>query len=133
MRSSITRSGGNHRMSNVVKHNGTVYLAGQVAERPGDITDQTREVLGEVEQVLLAHGSSKENILSCQIFLADIRLFHEMNAVWDQWVPQGHAPARATLEARLARTEKLIEVCVVAAVASGLPLSDNDQRLGTSS
>lgn len=119
MGTSIIRIGGNHRLSEVVKHNGTVYLAGQVADKTDvGITQQTQEVLGMVEQLLLAHGSSKEHILSCQIFLADMRLFQAMNAVWDQWVPQGHAPARATLEARLASPEKLIEVCVIAAVAA---------------
>lgn len=119
MTTSITRSGGNHRMSNVVQHNGTLYLAGQVAEKTDvGITEQTREVLGKVESILLAHGSSKERMLSCQIFLSDIRFFQAMNAVWDQWVPKEHAPARATLEAKLASPEKLIEVCVIAATGA---------------
>lgn len=119
MAMNITRTGGNHRMSNVVQHNGTLYLAGQVADRTDvGITQQTQEVLGKVESILLAHGSSKERILSCQIYLSDIRFFQAMNAVWDQWVAKEHAPARATLEARLASPEKLIEVCVIAAVAA---------------
>jgi len=115
----ITRFGGNHRMSNVVKHGGTLYLAGQVAEKvDAGIAGQTQEVLSKVEGILREHGSSKQHILFCQIFLSDMRLFKGMNEVWDQWVVQGHAPARATVQASLASPEKLIEVCVTAAVAT---------------
>lgn len=115
--STITRSGGNHRMSNVVRHENTLYLAGQVAEKVDvGISEQTAEVLGKVDRILAEHGSSKERILSCQIYLADMRHFSEMNVVWDKWVAAGNAPARATVEARLASPAKLIEVCVIAAV-----------------
>lgn len=113
----IVRIGGNHRMSNVVRFQNILYLAGQVPSKvDAGISEQTLEVLGEVESVLRANGSRKENILSAQIFLTDIRHFQAMNEVWDQWVAPGHAPARATVEARLASPGKLIEVCVVAAV-----------------
>lgn len=116
--SNITRTGGNHRMSNVVRHENTLYLAGQVADDvSAGISGQTQEVLEKVSRILEAHGSSKSHILSCQIYLSDIRYFAEMNAVWDQWVDPANAPARATLEARLASPAKFIEVCVVAAVA----------------
>ena len=115
----ITRSGGNHRMSNVVRHENTLYLAGQVADKVDvGISEQTEEVLNKVDRILAEHGSSKERILSCQIYLSDMRLFSEMNAIWDKWVAAGHAPARATVEARLARPAKLIEVCVIAAVGA---------------
>ncbi|NMG46128.1 RidA family protein [Aromatoleum toluvorans] len=116
--SEITRIGGNHRMSNVVRFQNVLYLAGQVPDKAdAPFADQTREVLGKVENVLNANGSRKENILSAQIFITDMRHFQTMNEVWDQWVPDGHAPARATVEARLASPGKLIEVCVIAAVA----------------
>ena len=115
----ITRSGGNHRMSNVVRHENTLYLAGQVADKVDvGISEQTEEVLNKVDRILAEHGSSKERILSCQIYLSDMRLFSEMNAIWDKWVAAGHAPARATVEARLASPAKLIEVCVIAAVGA---------------
>lgn len=111
----ITRTGGNHRMSQVVRHDNTLYLAGQVADKVDvGIGGQTEEVLAKIDRLLAAHGSHKERILSCQIYLADMRHFAEMNAVWDQWVTPGHAPARATLEARLASPARLIEICVVA-------------------
>jgi enamine deaminase RidA (YjgF/YER057c/UK114 family) len=53
----------------------------------------------------------------CQIFLADIKDMAAMNMVWDAWVPAGHAPPRATVQAQLARPELLIEVVVTAALA----------------
>ena len=115
----ITRIGGNHRMSQVVRHDNTLYLAGQVADKVDvGISGQTEEVLAKIDRLLAEHGSHKERILSCQIYLADIRHFAEMNVVWDQWVAAGHAPARATLEARLASPAKLIEICVVASASA---------------
>ena len=114
--SDITRIGIGPRMSEAVLHNGTAYLAGQVG-RPGDsVADQTRTCLAEVDRILAAAGTDKTRILSAQIWLADISTFAEMNAVWDQWVPQGHTPARATGESKLAAPEYKVEVIVVAAL-----------------
>lgn len=114
--SSIERVGVGHRLSNVVKFNGVIYLAGQVPDKIDvGFAEQTQEVLEKVERLLKEHGSSKKRILSCQIFLSDIRFITTMNEVWDTWVPVGNAPARATVEAKLANPQKLIEVCVVAA------------------
>ena len=115
--SQITRIGIGKRMSEAVVHNGTVYVAGQVGT-PGDsVADQTRSCLAEVDRILALAGSDKTKILSAQIWLADISTFADMNAVWDEWVPQGHTPARATGESKLAAPAYLVEVIVVAAVA----------------
>ena len=103
------------RMSQIVKHNGTVYLAGQVGNAESDIADQTRECLEKVEALLETAGSNKEQILQAVIWLADISDFAEMNSVWDAWVPEGHAPARACGEAKLARAELKVEIIVTAA------------------
>ena len=104
------------RMSEAVIHNGVVYLAGQVGN-PGDsVTDQTREVLAQVDRLLAEAGTDKTRILKAQIWLADIADFAEMNAVWDAWVPQGHCPARATGEAKLATPDYKVEVIVTAAL-----------------
>ena len=104
-----------NRMSMVVVHNGTVYLAGQVGKPGESVTDQTREVLAQVDRLLAEAGTDKTRILSAQIWLADMADFAEMNAVWDAWVPQGHTPARATGEAKLATPDYKVEVIVVAA------------------
>jgi len=105
------------RMCEAAIHNGTVYLAGQIAEDASqDIEGQMREVLGHVDRLLGEAGSDKSCILMCQIFLSDLAHFDGMNAVWDEWVAQGHTPPRATVEARLANPAWLVEVCVTAAL-----------------
>ncbi len=111
----ITRFGTGPRMSEAVAYNGMIWVAGQVGN-PGDsVADQTRTCLAEVDRILAAAGSDKTRILSAQIWLADMADFAEMNSVWDQWVPQGHTPARATGEAKLAAPEYRVEIIVTAA------------------
>lgn len=116
MNGDIKRFGIGARMSEGVSYNGIIWLAGQVGN-PGDsVADQTRTCLAEVDRILAAAGTDKTRILSAQIWLADIGTFAEMNAVWDQWVPQGHTPARATGEAKLATPDYKVEVIVTAAL-----------------
>lgn len=104
------------RMSRIVKHNGTIYLCGQVcADASKDITEQTQTMLDKVESLLAQAGSSKEHMLSATIYLKTMDDFAQMNAVWDAWVPEGHAPARACVEAAMARDVLLVEISVVAA------------------
>lgn len=98
--------------------NGVVYLAGQVPEdATQDIAGQTREVLGHVDRLLGEAGSDKSRILMCQIYLADMKDFEAMNAVWNEWVAPGNSPPRATVQAALAKAGWRIEVVVVAATA----------------
>lgn len=105
------------RLSEASIHNGTVYLAGQVADDPTeDIRGQTRAVLGMVDKLLAEAGSDRTRILMCQIYLADMADFDAMNEVWDAWVPTGNAPPRATVQAALAKPGWKIEVVVTAAV-----------------
>ena len=92
------------------------WLAGQVAADPtADITGQAKSVLAQIDALLAGIGSDKTRILSATIYLPDIKDFAAMNAVWDAWVPQGHTPARATVEAKLASPAYRIEIQVVAA------------------
>jgi enamine deaminase RidA (YjgF/YER057c/UK114 family) len=105
------------RLSEIAIHNDTVYLAGQIAEdTAADIVGQTREVLAHVDRLLAEAGSDKTCILMCQIFISDMAHFPGMNSVWDEWVPQGHTPPRATVEAKLANPACLVEICVTAAL-----------------
>ena len=105
------------RLSEMAVHNGTVYLAGQVPDdATQDIRGQTRQVLAMVDALLARAGSDKTRILMTQIFLADLADFPGMNEIWDAWVPAGHAPPRATVQAALAKKEWRIEVVVTAAV-----------------
>ena len=99
------------RMSQVVVHGNTVYLAGQVADDPSaDVAGQTRQVLASIDKLLAAAGSDKTRIVSATIYLAHIGTFAQMNSEWDAWVPQGHTPARATVEAKLAAPDSLLAV-----------------------
>lgn len=104
------------RLSEAAIAGGTVYLAGQVPENgpDADIEGQTREVLGHIDRLLAEAGSSKQHLLSVQIYLKDITEIGRMNAVWDAWVAPGQAPPRATVQAALADPRWRIEVVVVA-------------------
>lgn len=105
------------RMSEMAVYNGTVYLAGQIADdATQDIAGQTQQVLAAVDALLARAGTDKSKILMAQIFLVDLADFDGMNAVWDAWVPAGHTPPRATVQARLAKPGWKIEVVVTAAV-----------------
>ncbi|MCP4187783.1 MAG: RidA family protein [Gammaproteobacteria bacterium] len=113
---SITRKHSNQRMSQLVIHGETVYLAGQVAkDSTSNITEQTKQVLDKVDALLAEAGSDKSKVLSAQIWIANIGHFAAMNEVWDSWVAEGNAPARACIEARLASPDLLVEVGIVAA------------------
>lgn len=105
------------RMSEMAVHDGTVYLAGQVAaDDTLDIAGQTRQVLTAIDALLARAGTDKTKILRAQIFLADIGDFPAMNLVWDQWVVPGHTPPRATVQAALARPGWKVEIVITAAL-----------------
>lgn len=103
-------------MSRIVKHNGTIYLCGQVCkDAEQGIKEQTKSMLEKVDALLEQAGSDRNHILSATIYIKDMKYFSEMNEVWDNWVAEGHAPARACVEAAMAREALLVEISVVAA------------------
>ena len=107
------------RLSEMAVHNGTVYLAGQVAEDEAlDIAGQTRQVLAAIDKLLHRAGTDKRYILMAQIYLADLADYDGMNVAWDAWVPADCAPPRATVQAALARPGWRIEVVVTAAIVN---------------
>ncbi len=113
----IQRHNVGKRISEIVVHNGTAYLAGEVPDDTSkDITGQTREVLAKIDRLLAQVGSDKTKILSAQVFIADMGEFAGMNAAWDAWVAPGNAPARATIEAKLANPAYKVEIMCVAAL-----------------
>ena len=113
---SIQRFHVGKRLSEMAVHNNTIYLAGQVADDPShDITGQAQQVLASIDRLLAEAGSDKTKILSATIYITDMAEFPAMNAVWDSWVPQGHTPPRATVEAKLARPAFKVEIQVIAA------------------
>ena len=106
------------RMSQAVVHGNVVYLAGQVSQDKSATTvgAQAKAILGQIDNLLAEAGTSKQNLLSATIWLTDMARFAEMNEVWDKWVAPGSTPARATVEARLAGPQYLIEIAVIAAI-----------------
>ncbi len=112
----IKRYEGTGRMSRAVVHNKTIYLCGQTAGNDVfDVKKQTAAVLLKIEDLLSKYGSDKNQILSATIYLKDIALFKDMNEVWDAWVENGHEPARACVEAKMAVDNILVEISIVAA------------------
>jgi enamine deaminase RidA (YjgF/YER057c/UK114 family) len=105
------------RMSQVVVHGDSVYLAGVVASQAAgeSVTKQMEEVLSIIDSHLAKAGSDKSKLLSATIYLTDMKTYPEMNAVWDGWVSSGNTPARATVEAKLAAPRYNVEVMVTAA------------------
>ena len=112
----ITRIRPGPRMSAAVVHGNTVYLAGHVSnDRSLGVRGQTEQILARIDAALAEAGSDRARILSAQIWLADIATFDQMNAAWEAWIAPGAAPARATVEARLASPDYLVEIAVIAA------------------
>ena len=105
------------RMSRAVVHGDTVYLAGLTAEKNvgKSVGEQTEEILVRIDALLKQSGTDKSKLLQATVWLQDIRTVDEMNKVWDAWVPQGCAPARACIEARLQSPAKMVEIRVTAA------------------
>jgi len=113
----IQRHNVGKRLSEIVVHGNTVYLAGEVPDdEKKDIVGQTQEVLAKIDKLLAKVGSDKTKILSAQIFLPDMKDFAAMNAVWEKWVVAGQTPARATVEAKLANPAYKVEIMCVAAL-----------------
>ena len=107
------------RMSEAVIHNGMAYLAGFVADeaKGKSVREQTADILAQIDATLKKAGTSKSNIVKCNIWLTDMGTFAQMNDAWDAWVPVGATPARATVESpRLAAPGYDVEIMVEAAV-----------------
>ena len=115
---SLTRKHSGPRMSQIVVHGNTVYLAGQVAqEAPGaSVADQTRDILQRIDQYLAEAGTDKSKALAATIWLTDMDTFAEMNEAWDGWIDPANPPVRACVESRLAAPQFTVEIMVTAAV-----------------
>jgi enamine deaminase RidA (YjgF/YER057c/UK114 family) len=112
----ITRINPGPRMSQGVVHAGILYTAGQVDAQAGDVAGQTRNILAKIDGLLAEAGTTRARLVTANIWLADIASFDEMNAVWEGWIDRGNPPARATVQARLAAPEYLVEIAVLAAL-----------------
>jgi enamine deaminase RidA (YjgF/YER057c/UK114 family) len=115
MSNEIKRLHTNARMSQIVIANGVVYLAGQVPDTPNaSVTQQTTEILTRIDSLLAEAGVNKSRLLTANIWLSDAKHFAEFNAVWDAWVPEGHAPTRACVQSPLMRAGLEVEIAITA-------------------
>jgi 2-iminobutanoate/2-iminopropanoate deaminase len=80
---------------------------------PGDIREQTRITLGNLQRILKSCGATLEDVVKCSVFLRDAGQFQEMNEVYSQFFPQNR-PARTTVEAKFHTAEMLVEIDCVA-------------------
>jgi enamine deaminase RidA (YjgF/YER057c/UK114 family) len=113
----IKRYDTNKRMSQAVVHGGFAFLAGQVADDTSqDVKGQTAQIVAKIDRLLAKVGSDKTKILSATVWLASISSYSDMNEIWDAWVPEGDAPARACVESKLAQPQYTVEIGVIAAV-----------------
>ena len=112
---SIQRFETGPRMSQVVVHGNTVYLAGEVAN---NVAGKTVRTDAGHPATIDGHLEGRHRQVEAAV---DEHLPHrhqdfaEMNAVWDAWVSPGNTPARATVEAKLAAPQYTVEIMVVAA------------------
>ncbi len=114
----IKRIHSGKRISRVVIHNGIAYLAGILAlqKRGAPVAEQTRDILAMIDRLLAEAGTDKTRLLTATIWLADIRTAEEMNEVWDEWIPDGCAPARATIEGRPTQAGHAVKIAATAAI-----------------
>ena len=103
------------RFSEATVAQGFVFLAGMVPETASaDAAEQTRDVLAQIDHWLAECGSDKKHLLEATIYLSNMADYDAMNSAWDAWAAPGHTPARACVEARLAKPEWKVEIKVSA-------------------
>ncbi len=108
--------------SQAIRHGDLVFVAGQVALDPatgrvveGDIRDQTRQVLENIQAILRAAGTSLAHAVECLCLLSNIGDFAAFNDVYKGFFPTD-PPARTTVQAVLPRPGLLVEIRAVAAM-----------------
>jgi enamine deaminase RidA (YjgF/YER057c/UK114 family) len=115
--SDIKRVDQNHRRSRATVHNGVVYTAGHVPDDLSqDITGQTKQVLGKLDQLLKEAGTDKSRVLTAQVWLRTIDDLAGMNAVWDAWVVQGQTPCRVCGRVEMNSPDCRVEIQLIAAL-----------------
>jgi enamine deaminase RidA (YjgF/YER057c/UK114 family) len=114
--SSITRLHPAPQWSDAVVHKGTAYFV-EVPESGSGIEGQTQALLAQAERTLGLVGTDKRHLLMATIYLKHMSDRAAFNAVWQAWLPEGCAPARACVSAEMASPDYLLEIAFTAAVA----------------
>jgi enamine deaminase RidA (YjgF/YER057c/UK114 family) len=102
-------------ISRAVAHGDRVYICGITGDPAGDVTAQTRQALGRIDELLGRAGTDKSKLLTAQVWLSDMRLFRPHNLAWNEWVDAQHPPVRACVQAELYAPGLLVEIMVTAA------------------
>ena len=102
--------------SQAVEVNGMVFLSGQIPVDPatgefvpGGVTEQTTQVFENIKNVLAEAGLTTANIVKTTVFLADMSLFAEMNAVYAKYF-EGDFPARSAVAVKALPKGALVEI-----------------------
>ena len=113
--SDIQRHGVTRRWADAVVYNGTAHFVEVADDSTQDIRGQVAQVLAQIDGRLSLVGSDNTRMLQVLIYLADLKDGPALNALWEAWLPEGHAPARACVQAGLA-PGYLVEMVITAAV-----------------
>ena len=110
----ISRYGSSARWADVVVHRGVARWVEVAEDASLDARGQIAQVLGQIDATLEAIGSDRTRLLEVLIYLADLDDAPVLNELWDAWVPAGHPPVRAMVQAGLGKGYK-VELVVTAA------------------
>ena len=98
-------------LSRAVEYHGFIFTAGITPRDPdADMEAQTASVLAQLDELLEVHGTDKTQLLQAQIWLKNIADRPILNKLWEAWLPEGLAPARACVQAELADPRMLVEI-----------------------
>ncbi len=115
--SEIVRTGGNGRRSSCVAYGGLLYISGiTTVDLAADTAGQVQNVLEQIDKLLVFHGTNKHQVLSATIYLKDMADYGAFNSAWDEWVDDGHEPARSVAQATLPVEEYRVKIAMVAAI-----------------
>ncbi len=106
--------------SQAIKAGGMVYCSGQIPLDPatmavmeGTVGEQTRRVMANLQAVLLAAGSSLDEVVKTTVFLRDMNDFAEMNGVYGEFF-KGRPPARSTVQVARLPKDVAVEIDCIA-------------------
>lgn len=98
MAGAIKRTGNYEVLHEVVEHNGILHFAGLVSENLKlGMEGQTKDVLKQLDHLLIQHGSSRARVLTALIFITDMKQKPAMNKAWKDFFADKDLPTRATI------------------------------------
>ena len=113
----IGRYESNGRFCQAVSYNGLLFLSGFVDIEQDTFEGQARSVFAKIDTILEKYGSSRDLILSANVYLKAATMVDVFNGLWLEWVVAGCEPVRTTIAAEMVHPAVLVEITVVAAVS----------------